>query len=82
MEIEEELLKIYQDNDLHVKPVQLSKRGGARYSEVAISLVDSIWNDKQDVQVVNVLNKGAIDFLDENDAVEVRAIIGKDGAKT
>ena len=82
MEIEEELLKIYQDNDLHVKPVQLSKRGGARYSEVAIYLVDSIWNDKQDVQVVNVLNKGAIDFLDENDAVEVRAIIGKDGAKT
>ena len=49
MEIEEELLKIYQDSELHVKPAQLSKRGGARYSEVAISLVDSIWNDRQDV---------------------------------
>lgn len=80
MEIEEELLKIYQDSELHVKPEQLSKRGGARYSEVAISLVDSIWNDRRDVQVVNVLNKGAMDFLDDNDAVEVRAIIGKDGA--
>lgn len=81
MEIEEELLKIYQDNELHVKPAQLSKRGGARYSEVAINLVDSIWNDKQDVQVVNVLNKGAIPFLRDNDAVEICAIIGKDGAK-
>ncbi len=81
MEIEEELLKIYQDNELHVKPAQLSKRGGARYSEVAISLVDSIWNDKQDVQVVNVLNQGAIPFLDDHNAIEIRAVIGKDGAK-
>jgi hypothetical protein len=81
MEIEEELLNIYQNNELHVKPAQLSKRGGARYSEVAISLVDSIWNDKQDVQVVNVQNKGAMPFLGYNDVVEIRAIIGKDGAK-
>ena len=80
MEIEEELLKIYQDSELHVKPAQLSKRGGARYSEVAISLVDSIWNDRGDVQVVNVLNKGAIPFLADNDAVEICAKIGKDGA--
>lgn len=81
MEIEEELLKIYQDNDLHVKPAQLSKRGGARYSEVAISLVDSIWNDRQDVHVVNVLNNGAMPFLKDTDAVEISAIVGKDGAK-
>lgn len=81
MEIEEELLKIYQNSELHVKPEQLSKRGGARYSEVAINLVDSIWNDTNDIQIVNVLNKGALDFLDDCDAVEVPAYIGKDGAK-
>lgn len=80
MLIEEELLEIYQNSELHVKPEQLSKRGGARYSEVAINLVNSIWNDVRDVQVVNVLNKGAMDFLDDSDAVEVCAIIGKDGA--
>lgn len=82
MEIEEELLKIYENNELHVKPEQLSKRGGARYSEVAINLVNSIWNDVNDIQVVNTLNKGALDFLDDNDAVEVCAYIGKDGPKT
>ena len=70
MKIEEELLAIYQDAELHVKPEQLSKRGGARYSEVAINLVNSIWNDTNDIQVVNTLNKGALDFLDDNDAVE------------
>ena len=80
-ELPEELLQIYQDSALHVKPEQLSKRGGARYSEVAISLVDSIWNDKGDIHVVNIQNNGALPFLADSDAVEVRAYVGKDGAK-
>lgn len=80
MEIEEQLLDIYSNSELHVKPELLSKRGGSRYSEVAINLVDSIYNDRRDVQVVNVLNKGAIPFMEDTDAVEVCAIIGKDGA--
>ena len=80
MEIEENLLKIYSDSELHVKPELLSKRGGSRYSEVAINLVDSIYNDRGDIQVVNVLNNGAIPFMDDNDAVEVSAYIGKNGA--
>ncbi len=80
MEIEEELLEIYQNSELHVKPAQLSQRGGARYSEVAINLVNSIWNDVGDVQVVNVLNRGAIPFLKDTDAVEICAKIGKNGA--
>ena len=81
MEIEEQLLDIYSNSELHVKPELLSKRGGSRYSEVALNLVDAIYNDKNDIQVVNVLNKGAISFMNDNDAVEVCAVIGKDGAK-
>jgi 6-phospho-beta-glucosidase len=81
MEIEEQLLDIYSNNELHVKPELLSKRGGARYSEVAVNLVDSIYNDKNDIQVVNILNNGAIDFMADNDAIEIGAVIGKDGAK-
>lgn len=80
LEIEEELLKIYEDSKLHTKPALLSKRGGARYSEAAINLVDSIYNDKRDIQVVNILNQGAIDFMRNDDVVEISAIIGKDGA--
>ncbi|MFD1179076.1 6-phospho-beta-glucosidase [Paenibacillus puldeungensis] len=81
MQIEEELLKIYSDSELHTKPELLSSRGGANYSEVAISLVDAIYNDKQEVHVVNLLNHGALDFMEYNDAVEVCAVVGKDGAK-
>lgn len=81
IQIEEELLQIYADSKLHTKPELLSTRGGANYSEVAISLVDAIYNDKQEVHVVNLLNHGALDFMEDNDAIEVCAIVGKDGAK-
>ncbi|KQX48430.1 6-phospho-beta-glucosidase [Paenibacillus sp. Root444D2] len=80
MQIEEELLNIYLDSELHSKPELLSTRGGANYSEVAISLVDAIYNDKQEVHVVNLLNNGALDFMEDSDAVEVCAVIGKNGA--
>ncbi len=80
MGIEENLLEIYSDSEVHVKPELLGKRGGSRYSEVAINLVDSIYNDRGDVQVVNCLNNGAIPFMADNDAIEISAIIDKDGA--
>lgn len=81
MQIEEELLDIYSNAQLHEKPALLASRGGANYSEVAISLVDAIFNDKQEQHVVNLLNHGALPFMEDTDAVEVTAIIGKDGAK-
>lgn len=81
IELEEELLDLYSQQELHEKPVQLSKRGGARYSEVAINLINAIYNNLQEVHVVNVLNNGALDFLADDDVIEISAIIGKDGAK-
>ncbi|MDY0064520.1 MAG: 6-phospho-beta-glucosidase [Bacilli bacterium] len=80
LDIEEELLQIYANSQLHEKPALLSKRGGARYSEVAVNLVDAIYNDRQDIQVVNCQNKGAIPFMADSDVVEVSAVIGKNGA--
>ena len=81
MEIEEQLLKMYQDEELCVKPALLDKRGGHKYSLAACSLIDSIANDKNDVHVVNILNNGTLPFMDDDDVVEIAAVIGKDGAK-
>lgn len=81
MLIEEELLAIYSEPDRSAVPELLASRGGANYSEVAISLVDSIYNDKQDIHVINTLNNGALDFMEDTDAVEICAVVGKDGAK-
>ena len=81
MEIEEQLLEMYSDENLCVKPALLDKRGGHKYSLVACALIDSIANDTNDIQVVNTLNNGALPFMNDNDVVEIAARIGSDGAK-
>lgn len=81
MEIEEQLLEMYQDENLVVNPELLGQRGGYKYSLAAVSLIDSIANDKNDVHVVNIRNNGTLDFMDDDDIVEIAAVIGKDGAK-
>lgn len=79
LEIEEQLLKQYLDPSLVEKPKELEKRGGARYSEAAISLVDAIYNDKKEIHVVNVLNQNALDFMAADDSVEIASVIGRNG---
>lgn len=79
-EIESELFDIYNNQNLNTKPKQLEKRGGAYYSDAAVSLINSIYNDKKDIHTVNVLNNGAISNVDNNVVVEVNAVVGKNGA--
>ena len=81
MQIEENLLALYDDNALHVKPALLAKRGGANYSEVAVSLVNAIHNDLRETHVVNTLNRGALPFMADDDAIEISAVISKSGAE-
>lgn len=80
MEIEEQLLEIYQNKEIVTKPALLDKRGGHKYSLAAVSLVDSIANDKRDVHVVNIKNNGTLPFMADDDVVEIAAVIGSDGA--
>ena len=79
-EVERKLFELYQDENLDHKPEELSKRGGARYSEAAINLINSIYNNVGDVQVVNVSNNGSIADLPNDASVEVNCIINKHGA--
>lgn len=79
-EIEAELLELYKDPNLREKPAALDKRGGAFYSEAAVSLIDAIENDKNEVHVVNVKNNGAYEFMEKDDVVEVKCHVGKNGA--
>jgi len=81
MEIEEQLLEMYADESLTVKPDLLDKRGGHKYSLAAVSLIDSIANDKNDIHVVNIKNDGTLPFMENDDIVEIAARVGRDGAK-
>ncbi|MFS0638636.1 6-phospho-beta-glucosidase [Mesobacillus foraminis] len=79
--LETELFKLYKDPNLDIKPPQLEKRGGAYYSDAAVRLINSIYNDKRDIQPVNTRNNGAIASIPHESAVEVSCVITKDGPK-
>lgn len=81
MKLEKELFKLYKDENLNMKPPQLEKRGGAYYSDAACSLIDSMYNDRHDIQVVNTKNNGAITDIPKESAVEVNCVITKEGPK-
>ena len=81
MDVERELLRLYRDPDLHDKPDLLMQRGGAYYSEAAISLLDSLFGENADVQVVDVRNNGIIPELPVDAVIEVPAKVGHGGAE-
>ncbi|MDD3659557.1 MAG: 6-phospho-beta-glucosidase, partial [Lachnospiraceae bacterium] len=77
--IEQELLERYRDSTVLEKPVLLEKRGGSLYSEAAISLIDAMENDKNEIHVINTQNKGAFPFMEKEDVVECKCLVGKNG---
>ncbi|WP_026565026.1 6-phospho-beta-glucosidase [Bacillus sp. UNC41MFS5] len=80
-QVENELFELYKDQNLAIKPPQLEKRGGAYYSDAACNLINSIYNDRRDIQPVNTRNNGAIANIADDSAVEVNCIITKEGPK-
>ena len=78
---EEELFELYSHEELKEKPQQLAMRGGAKYSDAACNLIQSIYNNTGDIQYVDVRNNGAISDLPANSAVEVACRITADGPK-
>ncbi len=81
MAIEAELFKTYQNPELKEKPPELQKRGGAYYSEVAVSVMSSIYANRPREMVVNIRNGHALPELPENASVEVSALIDGRGAR-
>lgn len=81
LELEEQLLLQYSDVNLSVKPKELEERGGALYSTAAVSVADSIVNDKKELHVVAAQNNGAVPFMDNDDVVEILCELGANGIK-
>ena len=79
--LEKDLFELFKEESLNIKPPQLEKRGGAYYSDAACNLIDSIYNDRKDIQPVNTMNNGAIASIPDRSAVEMNCVITKDGPK-
>lgn len=78
---EKELFKIYKNTALHEKPAQLSKRGGAYYSDAACECIRAIYGNRKIHMVVSTENCGAIPCLADDSIVEVSSIISATGAQ-
>jgi len=78
--VEQELFELYKDPELSIKPPQLEQRGGAYYSLAAVDLITSIYNNKKDIQTVNVRNNGIISCLPDDASIEVNCVIDSEGA--
>jgi 6-phospho-beta-glucosidase len=80
VELEQSLMEKYKNPALKDKPAELAERGGALYSTAAVSVVDAIENDKNEYHVVNVKNSGAIPFMENDDVVEIKCLVNRNGA--
>ncbi|MBS6041490.1 MAG: 6-phospho-beta-glucosidase [Clostridium baratii] len=78
--VEKNLFEIYKDESIDTKPKELDKRGGAYYSDAAVSLISAIYNNKKEIHTVNILNNGVIKELPSNCVIETNAIIDNTGA--
>lgn len=78
--IEERLFELYKDENLNVKPAELEKRGGAYYSDAAVSLISAIYNDKKEIHTVNVKNNGTIKGIPDDTIIETNCLVDRRGA--
>ncbi len=80
-QVEKELFDIYAEPGLHEKPEQLSKRGGAYYSDAACKCISAIYNNANLRMTVSTQNNGAISCLPNDSIVEVSCLINAKGAE-
>lgn len=79
MDVEKSLFELYKNVDLKEKPEELSKRGGAHYSDVACEVISGIYNDKHTVLAVNTKNNGRLKQFEDESAIEISCYITKNG---
>lgn len=79
MAVEDRLFEHYRDPSLTGKPPELGERGGAWYSETAVSVMCSIHGNRSDMHVVNARNSGAIGGLSSDSVVETNCVVDGSG---
>ncbi len=79
LEIERELFEDFANPDNYTKPQSLARRGGGGYSEIATTVMEAIYNNKDTWVVVNVPNRGVLPFLPANAVIETACMANASG---
>ncbi len=77
--LEEEIFRAYADEGQVTKPSALARRGGGGYSEVALGIIDSIYNDREQTIIVNVPQGNAIAGFYPEAVFEMPCLVRADG---
>ena len=79
MALEATLLERYADPDQRTLPEELSERGGAWYSRLAVEVIAALRSDEPTSHIVNATNGGAIEGLPTDASVEVPCLLSRHG---
>jgi 6-phospho-beta-glucosidase len=78
-EIEAELLRQYADPGLAGKPELLKQRGGGGYADVALAAMTAIHHNTGERQIIQTLNRGAVDGIPADASVEIPCLVDRTG---
>jgi 6-phospho-beta-glucosidase len=81
LEVERDLLRMYEDPTLTTKPEELEQRGGAHYSGAAVGLIRALESDVGETQIVDTPNRGAISGLPDDAVIEIPCVIDRRGVQ-
>ena len=79
--LEAEIFAAYADETNSQLPQALHRRGGGGYSEIAIGVMDAIYNNTDRFMVANVPNRGVLPFLPEDAVIETACLVNAAGLK-
>jgi 6-phospho-beta-glucosidase len=77
--LEKEIFAAYADPSQETKPAALAKRGGGGYSEIALDVIDAIYNNRGKRIIVNTANRGAVPFLPPDASLEMPCMVDAAG---
>jgi 6-phospho-beta-glucosidase len=79
MTVEKELLTHYADPNCVQVPEGLMARGGAYYSSVATSIMNSYWNDLGQTHIANVAHNGQVRGWEKEWVLEMPCLVDRKG---
>jgi 6-phospho-beta-glucosidase len=76
-EIESRLISYYSDERNRTIPAILGERGGHLYSEAAIALIASLSGAAPGQHILDVQNRGTLDFLPDSSVIETSCFVDR-----
>jgi len=77
--LEKEVFAAYSDPNQVTKPEALARRGGGGYSEIALGVMNALYNNLDQVIIVNTAQRGAVHGLPGDAVLELACAVNSAG---